>query len=362
MKRILLLLTAIAAALLPCRAEKAGEVAADVAQFAPVALPWAMKACGAPVRSGWGRMAVSQAFGAAITTGAVYAGKYSVDRMRPDGSDRHSFPSGHAARAFMGATAAAIELEGLSPWYAAGAYTWAAAVAAQRVMADRHYPTDVVAGAGIGILAATAGYYLGDLIFGPLPGSGPDGLDRLGEQQSFIEPVTGLVIPLGGRRRATGVGGESIVALPALASGVKGGYALGSGWHVTASLTLASVPLKLDHAAGPAEFLGMSNSLSPALGAAWSKRTSRRISLMADAEGGYRFNMRFGPDCLSTDGGSAFGAIDAGVIVHLTARLSCRATAGWQIWRYGYTLAPTSAPLSGTANAVTASIAARLHL
>ena len=38
-------------------------VVVDIAQYTPLVFPWAMKAIGQPTRSGWGRMATSQAFG-----------------------------------------------------------------------------------------------------------------------------------------------------------------------------------------------------------------------------------------------------------------------------------------------------------
>ena len=63
-----------------------------------------MKACGYESRSSWGRMLVSDAFSAAIMAGAVNGIKYSVGRLRPDGSRYNSFPSGHTATAFMTAS------------------------------------------------------------------------------------------------------------------------------------------------------------------------------------------------------------------------------------------------------------------
>ena len=76
--------------------------------------------------------------------------KASVGRTRPDASNNHSFPSGHSASAF--ATASVVQREfgwkaGI-PAYAAA--TW---VASSRVQARRHYVSDVVAGATLGILA-----------------------------------------------------------------------------------------------------------------------------------------------------------------------------------------------------------------
>ena len=63
-----------------------------------------LKACGVESRSSWGRMLTSDAFSAALMAIAVNSLKFSCNVMRPDGSTRNSFPSGHTATAFMTAT------------------------------------------------------------------------------------------------------------------------------------------------------------------------------------------------------------------------------------------------------------------
>lgn len=81
----------------------------------------------------------------------VQAAKYSIGRDRPDLSNNHSLPSGHTASAF--ATAAVLQRH--LGWKAgAPAYAFAAYVGASRMAANRHYLSDVVLGAGVGIAAA----------------------------------------------------------------------------------------------------------------------------------------------------------------------------------------------------------------
>jgi membrane-associated phospholipid phosphatase len=137
----------------------------DYLQYAPAAVMVGMKACGYESRSSWGRMLVSDAFSAAIMAGAVNAIKYSVGRLRPDGSRHNSFPSGHTATAFMTASMLHKEYGWRSPWFSIGGYTAAAVTGVSRICNNKHWLTDVVAGAAIGIGAVELGYFLTDLIF-----------------------------------------------------------------------------------------------------------------------------------------------------------------------------------------------------
>jgi membrane-associated phospholipid phosphatase len=76
--------------------------------------------------------------------------KYTTRRERPDGSSKNSFPSGHAADTFAFATA----LERHLNWrYFAPAYIFSSYVAISRLPANRHWLSDTVAGAAVGIIA-----------------------------------------------------------------------------------------------------------------------------------------------------------------------------------------------------------------
>jgi hypothetical protein len=76
--------------------------------------------------------------------------KFASHRPRPDGSNNLSFPSGHAAVTFAGATV----LERHLGWRKSLlGYTIASYVAASRLHDNRHYLSDVVFGAAIGSIA-----------------------------------------------------------------------------------------------------------------------------------------------------------------------------------------------------------------
>jgi len=72
----------------------------------------------------------------------------------------NSFPSGHAATAFMGAELVRLEYGEEHPWLATGAYALATGVGLLRIYHDYHWATDVIAGAGMGILGARLGWWL----------------------------------------------------------------------------------------------------------------------------------------------------------------------------------------------------------
>jgi membrane-associated phospholipid phosphatase len=76
--------------------------------------------------------------------------KFSVRRLRPDGSNRQSFPSGHAAITF--ATATVIERH-LGWRKAVLGYVIASYVASSRLHDNVHYLSDVVFGAAVGSIA-----------------------------------------------------------------------------------------------------------------------------------------------------------------------------------------------------------------
>ncbi len=76
--------------------------------------------------------------------------KFSTHRLRPDGSNYQSFPSGHSAVTFAAATVIARHLG----WrHAAVAYAVASYVAASRLHDNVHYLSDVVFGAAVGTIA-----------------------------------------------------------------------------------------------------------------------------------------------------------------------------------------------------------------
>lgn len=86
--------------------------------------------------------------------------KKNTHILRPDSSDYLSFPSGHTANAFVGAELMNQEFGGRSAWYSVAGYTVGAATGALRILNNKHWFSDVAAGAGIGILSVRLSYYV----------------------------------------------------------------------------------------------------------------------------------------------------------------------------------------------------------
>ena len=172
----------------------------DYLQYAPLVFTYGLKATGYEGRSQWGRLLASNALSAVIMAGLVNCIKYTTAEKRPDGSTSNSFPSGHTATAFMAATILHKEY-GLtrSLWYSVGGFAVATGIGAFRVMNNRHWVSDVMMGAGIGILSTELGYALSDLIFKDkyTLRREKENLNDLSEHPSFFSLQAGMSFMLG---------------------------------------------------------------------------------------------------------------------------------------------------------------------
>ena len=209
-------------------------------QYLPGVVMFGMKAFGVKGRSDWGRMLISDIASAAIMGSVVNTLKSTTNVMRPDGSNDHSFPSGHTALAFMTATMLTKEYGHISPWIGAGAYTFATGTGLMRIANNKHWLSDVLTGAGIGILSTEFGYYLADLLFKEKGIHHFDMKDTFSrnDKPSFLGVYLGVNIPLSHyditERRAFRTSSGSL-------GGIEGAYFfnpyIGIGGRFTASNT-----------------------------------------------------------------------------------------------------------------------------
>jgi membrane-associated phospholipid phosphatase len=137
----------------------------DALQLAPAAAVYALDLCGVKALHSVGRQTLTLALGEVINEALVQGLKTVVDERRPDKTDYDAFPSGHAARAFLGAEVLWQEFHEASPWIGVAGYAVAVTTGYLRVKHDRHYTHDVVAGAVIGLGSAKLAYWLYPKLF-----------------------------------------------------------------------------------------------------------------------------------------------------------------------------------------------------
>ena len=133
-----------------------------------------------------------------------------------------------------------------SPWYSIGAYTAATLTGLSRQMNNKHWLSDVLVGAGIGILSTEVGYYLADLIF---KGRGityarlPDRPFDPGYKPSFFGLYLGLNLTPGryaledGREVSLSTGGTA---------GVEGAWFITRHIGIGGRATISNMPLSVD--------------------------------------------------------------------------------------------------------------------
>ena len=82
----------------------------------------------------------------------VFSMKNITNEERPDGSSYDSFPSGHTTNAFVMATVLFHEFKETKPVLAYSGFAFATATGVLRVLNNAHWVSDVLVGAGIGII------------------------------------------------------------------------------------------------------------------------------------------------------------------------------------------------------------------
>jgi PAP2 superfamily len=132
----------------------------DFMQFTPHVAVFALDGIGVKSKHGFNDKVGLMLTGGIIMLGTVYALKYTTNEIRPDNSNANSFPSGHTANAFFGATVLAEEYKDQSILYPIAGYTVATATGVFRVLNNKHWASDVLVGAGVGILSAKAAYVI----------------------------------------------------------------------------------------------------------------------------------------------------------------------------------------------------------
>ncbi|WP_167613521.1 phosphatase PAP2 family protein [Maribellus sediminis] len=129
----------------------------DYLRFAPLAAVYSLNAVGVKGKNNFGNLTAISIKSFVLNDLIVYSLKKAVNEERPSGGT-HSFPSGHTSVVFAFAQIMHHEYGEQSVWYSVGAYSCAATVGVMRIAKGAHWASDVLAGAGIGMLSTELVY------------------------------------------------------------------------------------------------------------------------------------------------------------------------------------------------------------
>ena len=161
-----LIVVAVLVFIFPC-ALQAGEKGShngfffeDVTQYVPAASFYAFKLGGAKSQYNYGDATVMLVLSYGINAAATLTIKDLTNVERPNGVDNKSFPSGHSSMAFAGAEFLRLQYKDSNPWIGIAGYAVASGVALSRVAHNEHWFTDIIAGAGVGILSTRLAHWM----------------------------------------------------------------------------------------------------------------------------------------------------------------------------------------------------------
>jgi hypothetical protein len=128
-------------------------------QFSPIVIAYGLDAFGVHSKTDLANRTAILLKGEIMMGGLVTLLKNTTHQLRPDKSSYNSFPSGHTAQAFAAATFLSEEYKNKFRWMPYAAYSLATGVGVMRMANNRHYISDVLMGAGLGILSMKVSYW-----------------------------------------------------------------------------------------------------------------------------------------------------------------------------------------------------------
>lgn len=131
----------------------------DYLQYSPIAIAYGLDAFGVRSRTDLRNRTAILLKSEVVLIATTHLIKSATHIQRPDHSDYASFPSGHTAQAFAAATFLSEEYRHKLKWMPYVSYSLAASVGALRMINNKHFVSDVLAGAGIGILSVKLSYW-----------------------------------------------------------------------------------------------------------------------------------------------------------------------------------------------------------
>lgn len=213
----------------------------DYLQYVPAATVFGLKLSGVKGRNNLKRTTYSYVASAGIMAIIVNSIKYTAKVERPDGSSNNSFPSGHTANSFMNATFLHKEYGLVNPAYSIAGYSMSTFTGLGRNLNNRHWISDVLAGAGIGILSTELGYFFIDKIY-----------KNKGDNMGLFSKIEGndnpsfLALRVGSALATTNFLKESELddkKETGFEFGLEGAYFFNKHWGIGGNVSISSFPV-----------------------------------------------------------------------------------------------------------------------
>lgn len=135
----------------------------DYIRYAPIVQMYAADAFGVKAKNHWFDQSKNLVMAIVVSDFITFRLKRWINKKRPDGS-KEAFPSAHTSLAFTNAGILYQEFKETSPLLAYSGFGFATATGAFRVINDAHWVSDVLVGAGIGILVTELIYMFDPII------------------------------------------------------------------------------------------------------------------------------------------------------------------------------------------------------
>lgn len=155
----------------------------DYLQYAPAVFTIGFEAAGVKGKHNALQTGIIYGMSNIILNAVVIPTKHYSHKLRPDTSNYLSFPSGHTSEAFASAELIRMEFQTTQPWLGVVGYLIATTTGYLRMYNNKHWFSDVITGAGIGIPSTRLSYLIYDKVSSRIQNK------KKGESHTLILPT-----------------------------------------------------------------------------------------------------------------------------------------------------------------------------
>ncbi len=130
----------------------------DLIQYVPILELYTANIMGVKAKNHWFDQTKYLVIANLVTAGITHSGKYIINKQRPNGAD-YAFPSGHTSFSFTNASVLYHEYKDTAPGLSHSGYILTSLVGGLRIINNKHWVSDVLVGAGLGILVTKLVYH-----------------------------------------------------------------------------------------------------------------------------------------------------------------------------------------------------------